>query len=71
MPASLKGKYVIRFTVTSQRTTTEDITKDWAEVRGTASTVIHEYQLANAKVPTTRARVPLAGRAQLTDTLTE
>ncbi|XP_034255895.1 histidine decarboxylase isoform X2 [Thrips palmi] len=62
VPASLKGQYVIRFTVTSARTTTEDITKDWAEIRSTASTIIHEYHAANAQVPTTRARarVPLA-----------
>jgi len=29
VPASLKGKYVIRFTVTSQRTTANDIARDW------------------------------------------
>lgn len=62
VPASLKGQYVIRFTVTSSRTTAEDITKDWAEIRCTATTIIHEYHAANAQVPTTRARarVPLA-----------
>jgi len=29
VPASLKGKYVIRFTVTSPRTTANDIARDW------------------------------------------
>ena len=30
VPASLKGKYVIRFTVTSQYTTEDDIERDWS-----------------------------------------
>ena len=29
VPASLKGKYVIRYTVTSPRTTLNDIGRDW------------------------------------------
>ena len=29
VPASLKGQYVIRFTVTSPRTTANDIARDW------------------------------------------
>ncbi|XP_074661567.1 aromatic-L-amino-acid decarboxylase-like [Tubulanus polymorphus] len=33
VPAALKGKYVIRFTVTSQDTTQDDIARDWAIIR--------------------------------------
>ncbi|TRY63219.1 hypothetical protein TCAL_11316, partial [Tigriopus californicus] len=33
VPASLKGKYIIRFTVTSPRTTEEDICRDWAIIQ--------------------------------------
>ena len=58
VPASLKGRYVIRFTVTSQRTTGDDITRDWAEIRAVAAEVLGEEK----QPPTiTRARVPLAG----------
>ncbi|XP_037791795.1 histidine decarboxylase-like [Penaeus monodon] len=40
VPASLKGKYVIRFTVTSTYTTVEDLSRDWAIIRATASEVL-------------------------------
>jgi histidine decarboxylase len=59
VPAALKGKYVIRFTVTSQRTTGDDIMRDWAEIRTVAAEVLGEVQQPTA---TTRARVPLAGK---------
>lgn len=35
VPASIKGKYIIRFTVTSQYTTEEDIDRDWKIIRDT------------------------------------
>ncbi|XP_067004267.2 histidine decarboxylase [Anabrus simplex] len=44
VPAALKGRYVIRFTVTSQRTTVDDITRDWAEIRATAQEILQEYE---------------------------
>ena len=37
VPASLKGKYVIRFTVTSQRTTVQDVARDWELISDTAT----------------------------------
>ncbi|GAB6023816.1 hypothetical protein CHUAL_008561 [Chamberlinius hualienensis] len=40
VPASLKGKYVIRFTVTSAQTTTEDIVRDWNVIRQTAQEIL-------------------------------
>ncbi|XP_071580924.1 aromatic-L-amino-acid decarboxylase [Temnothorax nylanderi] len=51
VPAALHGKYVIRFTVTSTNTTNEDILKDWAEIRSTASEISDTTQLPRARVP--------------------
>ncbi|XP_055680008.1 histidine decarboxylase isoform X2 [Lutzomyia longipalpis] len=51
VPASLKGRYVIRFTVTSSRTTNEDILKDWAEIRGVTTEILEEL---NVKIERTR-----------------
>ncbi|XP_064116167.1 histidine decarboxylase-like [Macrobrachium nipponense] len=42
VPASLKGKYVIRFCVTSQYTTVEDLTRDWSIIRTTASEILSQ-----------------------------
>ena len=53
VPASLKGKYVIRFTVTSQRTTLDDITRDWHLIRDTAT------ELAGGVVAPQKTRIPL------------
>lgn len=59
VPAALKDKYVIRFTITSQHTTTEDILKDWREVRAVTAEVLAESETV-AGAP--RARVPLGGK---------
>ncbi|XP_076035574.1 histidine decarboxylase isoform X2 [Oratosquilla oratoria] len=40
VPACLKGKYVIRFTVTSTHTTVDDLSRDWGIIRSTASEVL-------------------------------
>ncbi|CAH0716953.1 unnamed protein product, partial [Brenthis ino] len=42
VPACFKGVYVIRFTVTSQRTTNQDILDDWNEVKNVASEILVE-----------------------------
>uniref|UniRef100_T1IZJ4 Histidine decarboxylase n=1 Tax=Strigamia maritima TaxID=126957 RepID=T1IZJ4_STRMM len=42
VPASLKGKYVIRFTITSTRTTPEDIKRDWSLIKKTADEVLRK-----------------------------
>lgn len=56
VPASLKGKYVIRFTVTSPRTTVEDIIADWKEIVLVTDELLNERGNSNR-----RAKVPLAG----------
>lgn len=55
VPASLKGKYVIRFTITSARTSNDDIIKDWNEIRLVATEILTE---CNVKID---RRVPLKG----------
>ncbi|XP_008477680.1 histidine decarboxylase [Diaphorina citri] len=64
VPASLRiqglDKYVIRFTVTSQRTTNDDITRDWNEIRNTATEILAELAEETQRVQVTkRTRVPL------------
>uniref|UniRef100_A0A8D8X543 Histidine decarboxylase n=1 Tax=Cacopsylla melanoneura TaxID=428564 RepID=A0A8D8X543_9HEMI len=64
VPASLRiqglDKYVIRFTVTSQRTTNDDITRDWNEIRNTATEILAEIAAETQRIQVTkRTRVPL------------
>jgi len=55
VPCMIKGQYVIRFTITSQRTTVQDLTRDWNQIRSTATDVLEEAGV----VTTNRKRVPL------------
>ncbi|XP_031616501.1 histidine decarboxylase isoform X2 [Contarinia nasturtii] len=55
VPASLKGKYVIRFTVTSTHTSNDDLLKDWAEIRKVSTELLEELNIHI----TDRARVHL------------
>lgn len=45
IPSSLKGKYVIRFTVTSTRTTVDDILRDWTEIKNAATEILSEMNI--------------------------
>ncbi|XP_047735706.1 histidine decarboxylase isoform X2 [Hyalella azteca] len=54
VPASLRGTYVIRFTVTSPHTTVEDLTRNWSFIRHVASEV-----LASTASVEHKTRVPL------------
>ncbi|XP_071941600.1 aromatic-L-amino-acid decarboxylase-like [Antedon mediterranea] len=45
VPASVKGRYVIRFTVTSQYTEESDIVKDWQFIRTTARELLMEKSI--------------------------
>jgi len=40
IPASIKGKYIIRFTITSPLTNAEDIHHDWSIIQTVASTIL-------------------------------
>ncbi|KAF0769951.1 histidine decarboxylase isoform X1 [Aphis craccivora] len=62
VPASLKGKYVIRFTVTSQYTTISDITRDWAEIKATATEIINDDK---ADSTYNKSKVSLAGKFRI------
>ncbi len=73
VPAMLKGNYVIRFTVTSARTTANDIARDWQVIReSTADIVPLPAGAAAAVVPalegaeeeaTPRVKIRLKGQA--------
>lgn len=56
------GKYVIRFTVTSQYTTVLDITRDWAEIKATATEIINDDQ---ADSTYNKSKVSLAGKPRI------
>ncbi|XP_023248312.1 histidine decarboxylase isoform X2 [Copidosoma floridanum] len=58
VPAALHGKYVIRFTITSTNTTNDDILRDWAEIKSTATEVLglSVNSLSRAKVPLAETR---------------
>lgn len=52
IPADVGNKYIIRFTVTSQFTTAEDILRDWSTISKTAATLLAERRsLAEAEQP--------------------
>ncbi|CAF0783701.1 unnamed protein product [Adineta ricciae] len=40
VPASIKGKYIIRFTVTATSTNTDDINRDWKIIQAAASKIL-------------------------------
>ncbi|KAF5283291.1 hypothetical protein FQA39_LY17355 [Lamprigera yunnana] len=44
VPAALKDKYVIRFTITSQNTTVDDIVIDWKEIKMVTENILLEIQ---------------------------
>nr|BDD85278.1 histidine decarboxylase [Ischnura senegalensis] len=58
VPASLRGRYVIRFTVTSQRTTIEDIREDWELIRRTATAVLRDREEAEREAEESAAVRP-------------
>lgn len=64
VPASLKGKYVIRFTVTSTRTSNEDILKDWNEIRFVTTELLTELGVKVGE----RAKVSLKGKSSVSHT---
>uniref|UniRef100_A0A8W7PZQ6 Histidine decarboxylase n=1 Tax=Anopheles coluzzii TaxID=1518534 RepID=A0A8W7PZQ6_ANOCL len=45
VPASLKGRYVIRFTVTSTYTTNDDILSDWNEIRTVTTELLSDLNI--------------------------
>lgn len=59
IPADIHNKRIIRFTVTSQFTTADDVLKDWSIISKTASTLLAETQALN------RAHRPKSGKDQV------
>lgn len=62
VPAALHDKYVIRFTITSQYTTNDDILKDWREIRNVTNDIFAEI---DQEMEMPRARVPLKGTRKI------
>ncbi|KAK5647194.1 hypothetical protein RI129_002086 [Pyrocoelia pectoralis] len=58
VPAAIKDKYVIRFTVTSQFTTVDDIVKDWKEIKVVSESILSEVEEEQNAF---KAKVKLAG----------
>ncbi|KAK3599757.1 hypothetical protein CHS0354_037238 [Potamilus streckersoni] len=50
VPASIKGKYIIRYTVTSQYTTENDIDRDWKIIQETASRLMRDESVEEDEV---------------------
>ncbi|XP_028177831.1 histidine decarboxylase isoform X2 [Ostrinia furnacalis] len=70
VPACFKGVYVIRFTVTSQRTTNQDILDDWNEIKVVASEILVDVfgsENGNIVVPK-RPRISLKETRELNAT---
>ena len=62
VPSSLKGKYVIRYTVTSPRTTLNDIARDWDIIQNFATEILGGGNNSDGSTEQpTRQRVPLKG----------
>ena len=62
VPASLKGQYVIRFTVTSPRTTSKDLERDWQIIRAFAYDIVGGPMVA---VPEEAATAPARPKMKL------
>ncbi|XP_026742057.1 histidine decarboxylase [Trichoplusia ni] len=70
VPACFKGVYVIRFTVTSQRTTNQDIVDDWNEIKTVAGEILMDVfgsENGNIAVPK-RPRISLKETRELNAT---
>ncbi|XP_077293289.1 histidine decarboxylase [Arctopsyche grandis] len=67
VPACLKSRYVIRFTITSTRTTNNDLLEDWAEIRIVAKDVLmEEFGTEDGNLqPHKKTRVPLKDTREL------
>ena len=65
VPSSLKGKYVIRYTVTSPRTTLNDIARDWDIITKFSADILGGSNSSESEQVTTRQRVPLKGTLKL------
>lgn len=61
IPADIHNKRIIRFTVTSQFTTADDILKDWSIISKTASALLAETQALNKADHQTSGRGEVKG----------
>lgn len=55
IPVTIRNKYIIRFVVTSQFTTADDILRDWTVISQTAAVLLAETTAGKDAVPTARS----------------
>ncbi|KAM7152751.1 histidine decarboxylase-like [Macrochelys suwanniensis] len=58
IPATIHDKFIIRFTVTSQFTTREDILRDWHIIQQTAAQIITQHYILNPSNSADGAKIP-------------
>ncbi|XP_050165349.1 histidine decarboxylase [Myiozetetes cayanensis] len=58
IPATIRDKFIIRFTVTSQFTTREDILRDWAIIQHTAAQIVSQNYGLHRITSDDGARIP-------------
>ncbi|KAL4613306.1 histidine decarboxylase [Arapaima gigas] len=67
IPAAISSKLVIRFTVTSQFTTKDDIIRDWGIIRHTAATVLAKGPMAQLTNSIGEPSISYSGTEDLTE----
>ncbi|XP_039345994.1 histidine decarboxylase isoform X3 [Mauremys reevesii] len=58
IPATIHDKFIIRFTVTSQFTTREDILRDWHIIQQTAAQIINQHYMLHPSNSAVGAKIP-------------
>ncbi|XP_050822592.1 histidine decarboxylase [Gopherus flavomarginatus] len=58
IPATIHDKFIIRFTVTSQFTTREDILRDWHIIQQTAAQIINQHYMLHPSNSADGAKIP-------------
>uniref|UniRef100_A0A8C8SW08 Histidine decarboxylase n=1 Tax=Pelusios castaneus TaxID=367368 RepID=A0A8C8SW08_9SAUR len=58
IPATIRDKFIIRFTVTSQFTTKEDILRDWHIIQQTAAQIVNQHSVLQPSNTADGAKIP-------------
>ncbi|XP_067412221.1 histidine decarboxylase isoform X2 [Emydura macquarii macquarii] len=58
IPATIRDKFIIRFTVTSQFTTREDILRDWHIIQQTAAQIVNQHYILQPSNSADGAKIP-------------
>lgn len=66
IPVTIRNKYIIRFTVTSQFTTADDILRDWTIISETAAALLAETAAPDATLPPESVKDAVGGGEEKT-----